>query len=356
MTILIYRPSLDVRSGAGQLMAMQARGLAAAGESVRLCCERGALKFFARTRRRAWHYSASAANARAAQGDLLVDHGLVLPAAHLVFVHNLFSEAVRYLPRATWAAAAQHEAAYFAQLDSETPIVANSNLVRRALLDRFDLSAARITVHHPGYDSDRFKASAVKELRPEARRSLRLAADAPLIGFVTSGDFEKRGLDGFLAAAERMLATRSDLRFLVVGSKRLPEAARRHRLIESGCVLYRPKSARPELWMAALDLFVYPACFEEFGMVILEAQALGIPVLTSRRVGATECLPSNYEPHLLDAPVPEQLADRALRLMANEGLRGELAAAAKEHAGRYGRDAYATQTIAAIQAQKARLK
>ena len=71
-----------------------------------------------------------------------------------------------------------------------------------------------------------------------------------------------------------------------------------------GVVRYRPKSRHPEPWFAALDLFLYPARFEEFGMVLAEAQAMGVPVLTSRRVGASECLPSAYAPWLLDGPEP----------------------------------------------------
>lgn len=356
MSILLYRPSLDVRSGAGQLIRMQAEGLAAAGETVRVGCERGALKFFLRTGCRARRYSRGAANALAASGVLLVDHGLALSSAHLVFVHNLYSEALDFLPRPEWAEAAAQETQFFAQLDRDTPIVANSELVKNALQRRFDLGAARIGVHYPGYDSERFRASRTLALRREARDALQLDQHAPLIGFVTSGDFQKRGLDVFLDTAERVSSARPDCRFLVVGSKQLPAVARQHDLVASGRVLHRPKTSQPELFMAALDLFVYTACFEEFGMVILEAQALGIPILTSRRVGASECLPPDYAAHLLETPEPGLLADKALALLTDTQTRVELAAAGLRNVVGYRRETYAAQSVAAIQAQKPRLK
>jgi UDP-glucose:(heptosyl)LPS alpha-1,3-glucosyltransferase len=108
--------------------------------------------------------------------------------------------------------------------------------------------------------------------------------------------------------------------------------------------------------MAALDLFMYAACFEEFVMVVLEAGALGVPILTSRRVGASECLPAEYAPHLLDAPEPELFASKALELMANTQVRRTLIGAGRLAAERHGHEVYAARTVAAIQAQKPRLK
>ena len=49
MTVVLYRPNLDPRSGAGQLLTMQWRGLVAAGVPTLLACDRGALKFWLRT-------------------------------------------------------------------------------------------------------------------------------------------------------------------------------------------------------------------------------------------------------------------------------------------------------------------
>jgi glycosyltransferase involved in cell wall biosynthesis len=351
---LLYRPSLDLRSGAGQLMLAQLRGLREVGVAAQLACERGALRFWLRTGIRPSRLAKDAiarlgADPRADR--LIVDHGLCVPSADVVFVHNLATEACRYVQRADWAAAARDEAAFFGALDPAACVVANSELVKDALLRHFALPAERIVVHYPGFRADRFAPQRRPRLRAAARRALRLAERTPLLGFVTSGDFAKRGLDLFLAAAERVAAARPDARFLVVGSKKLPDAARAHPLVRQGAVHYRPKGARPDLWCSALDVFVYAARFEEFGLVVAEAQALGVPVLTSRRVGAAECLSPEHRRWLADAPEPDGLAAAALELLTDDETLAALGRAGAEHARSFDQRAYVRATLATLLSQ-----
>jgi glycosyltransferase involved in cell wall biosynthesis len=353
--ILLYRPSLDFSSGAGQLMRMQLRALRDVGESAEIGCERGALKFWLRSGERARRIPVRAVR-DSARERFVVDHGLCVPSAAVVFVHNLAAEASAHVPRQDWAAQVAAERQFFAELRADALLVANSRLVADALCVRFRAAPERVVVQHPGFQAARFNPERAAELRALARRELGVAPDAPLVGLITSGDFEKRGLDVFVAAAERITAGRPDARFLVVGSKSLPAAFRGHALSGTGRLLYRPKSRAPERWFAALDLFLYPALFEEFGMVVLEAQAVGLPIVTSRRVGAAECLPSVYEPWLADFPLAGDLAERVLALLADEAARRGLSAAGIANAPAYDDRAYARSSAATILVQKRWLK
>jgi glycosyltransferase involved in cell wall biosynthesis len=337
--VLLYRRSLSLTSGAGQLIRRQAEGLKAAGEPVCVACQRGAVRFFLRTRLPVKRLRPRDLDVpRGPARHFLVDHEMQAAGAGIVFVHNLLSEACRHLPRAEWRDAAAREARFFARLPAGTPVVANSELVRSALMEHFGLAAERIEVHRPGYDSGRFNLQRAAALRARARSALGLDEAVPLTGLITSGDFAKRGLDLFLAAAEEIAAARPDARFLVAGSRRLPEWAAGHPLLVAGRARYEPKTYRPEKWMAALDLFLYPAHFEEFGIVVAEALAMGVPVLTSRRVGAAEVLPAAYAPWLADAPDSADFAAKALALLDSAAQRRGLAAAGIEapppdHAG-----------------------
>jgi glycosyltransferase involved in cell wall biosynthesis len=356
MTVVLYRPSLDARSGAGQLLEMQWRSLDAAGIPALIACERGALKFWLRTGVRARRRSVQELERLCAQGERVVDHGLTLPNAELVFVHNLASEAQRHLPHADSANAARREREFFGALNPAATVVANSTLVAEALRSHFGLTPERVSVLYPGYRSQRYSLQRAAELRDGARRALGLDAQVPLVGFVTSGDFVKRGLDLFLETAARIASARPATRFLVVGSKELPESARAHALVRGGVVLYRPKSRYPEPWFATLDVFLYSARFEEYGMVVAEAQAMGVPVVTSRLVGASECLPEAYAPWLLDRPEPTTMAERALTLLADPALRARLAAAAAASVLAFDDRAYGEGTQALLAAQNRRLK
>ena len=357
MNVLLYRRSLDLRSGAGQLLRMQRSGLEAAGVPAVIACERGALKFWLRTGIRARRTGPTGIRRLQSRGWLIVDHDLVVPSAELVFVHNVASAARRYLPQSDLAASAEREQAFFAQLESTAVVVANSKLVQQSLVAHFGLPAERVAVLYPGFDAERFTLQGAAALRRAARRELGVGDGTPLVGLVTSGDFAKRGLDLFLDSAARIAVVRADVQFLVVGSKRLPAAAAEHPLVRSGRVHYRPKSRRPEPWFAALDVFLYPARFEEFGMVVAEAQAMGVPVLTSRRVGASECLPSAYAPWLLELPDPQRFAALAVTMLMDAELRAELAAAAAATVMTFDQRAYVRGTLALVSAaQKRRLK
>jgi len=353
---VLYRPSLDARSGAGQLLTMQWRGLTAAGVPALLACERGALKFWLRTGVRARRRSASQVERLQAGGALIVDHGPSIPSAELVFVHNVAAEAARHRSEPIAAGALERERQFFRALGSSTVVVANSQLTAAALREHFSLERERVAVLYPGFDSQRFSLQVAAQLRAAARRSLGVDDGVPLVGLVTSGDFAKRGLELFLDCAVRIATARPDARFLVVGSKRLPVEASAHPLVRSGVVRHQPKSARPEPLFAALDLFLYPARFEEFGMVLAEAQAMGVPVLTSRRVGAAECLPAAYTPWLLDRPEPADMAERAVALLGNAELRARLARAAAETVVAFDHRAYVEGTRRLLAAQNPRLR
>jgi UDP-glucose:(heptosyl)LPS alpha-1,3-glucosyltransferase len=127
-------------------------------------------------------------------------------------------------------------------------------------------------------------------------------------------------------------------------------------VVRAGLLQYRPKVSSPEPWFAALDLFLYAAHYEEFGIVLAEAQAMGVPVLTSRLVGASECLPAVYAPWLVARPEAEPLAAKAVTLLADVPLRRELAAAAARSVTAFDERAYVAGAIELIAAQKRRLK
>lgn len=351
MSVLLYRPSLDFASGAGQLIAMQLIALRAAGEPTEIGCARGALKFWRRSGIRARRLTVEAVRARRSNA-IVVDHGSCLPEADVVFVHNVVSEAARHLGVAHANQALAEERAFFRGLRADVPVVANSRLVKNALVAHFGIPADQVVVHYPGFQARRFNPSTVAELRAPARHALGIEAGDPLVGMITSGDFEKRGLDIFLDCAQRITAARPRTRFLVVGSKALPALGRAHPLAVSGRLVHRPKGPAPERWFAALDLLLYPARFEEFGMVVAEAQACAVPIVTSRVVGAAECLAPGYDAWLADRPDPEPLAARALALLEDGSGAREMAFAAAEHARAFDDAAYKRACVATILSRK----
>ena len=182
MNVLLYLRRLDLYSGAGQLVRMQATGLLKAGAKVRIRCQRGAVQFFIGTGLPVRPVSKAGARAlNKARDHIIVDNGMQLSRANVSFVHSLVTEASVYLQRDDLDREIEREAAYFGDLSVDTTIVANSNLVKKALVEHFGLNAQRIVVHYPGFQSKKFASKRVAELRQRARETLQIGADTPVV-------------------------------------------------------------------------------------------------------------------------------------------------------------------------------
>jgi UDP-glucose:(heptosyl)LPS alpha-1,3-glucosyltransferase len=356
--ILLYRSTLDAASGPGQLISHQARALRASGANVAVACERGRGRFFLQTG--VWAQKALPTEVpayQASSGRFVVDHSMKVATADIMFVHNLLTQSNRYLPRNDFVAARMvQEAALFRDLLPATPVVANSKFVKQALIECFGIAPQRLSVVYPGFRSDRFGVAQTMRNRPRARHALGIDDATPLLGFLTPGDFQKRGLDVFLASATEIARAEPDTRFLVIGGAALPRWAQEHPLVATGKVIHRRTTKRPERWLAALDVFLFAAHFEEFGMVVTEALASGVPVLTSRRVGASECLPPEYRPWLLDAPDAASFAELAIALLRDRNERVRLSAAGASCITQLDHEAYARASGAAVVAAHAQSK
>lgn len=92
---------------------------------------------------------------------------------------------------------------------------------------------------------------------------------------------------------------------------------------------YIPAERLP-FWYNAATAFAYPSLYEGFGMPVLEAQACGVPVLTSNR----SALPEAAGDGALQVNPEDvgQIADGLLRLLEDEALRVDLRRRGLAHA------------------------
>ena len=230
-------------------------------------------------------------------------------------------------------------------------LVAKSALMKKELMDRFAIPEGLLSVVHPGHDPVRFRPGGRQELGLPLRRRLGIPEDALLVGFITSGDFKKRGLDIFLEALARLSAPIKDrVHALVLGKEsRLGPwqdmagstglGARHH---------FLPPVDKVESAYHALDVYCHPARYEEFGQSVQEAMACAVPVLTSRCVGASELFGPLATSLLADAPEAGSLARDLTRLIADEGLRSRLGAEGAEAAGPNSWEANFNATLACL--------
>lgn len=209
-----------------------------------------------------------------------------------------------------------------------TRCICNSRLMQDELAGRYGIDRADLPIVYPGYRADRFNRADRERYRGPMRAELG-CGDAILIGLVTSGDFVKRGLDILLDAYAAMPAeARGKTRLLVLG-KLGASSQFVNRAAELGIadrIHFVAHTRAPQPYFHALDICVHPARYEEFGQTVQEAMACGVPVLTTRRVGAAELYPADYVESLPEAPDAEGIAQQLTELVESPARRDEIAA------------------------------
>lgn len=296
-----------MRSGAGQMIAKQAqffheldhdvtvvvetmsRHNAGRFPGIRVQRSPGLSRLLMSRERRDRQYSAQVTDARNTQAGLLIDHGPSFADADISYVHNFlapeFAQRMEeYLPE-------HGKLPHLREAGREQQIVvANSEMVKRGVLEKTGLPERSVIVNYPGYDSSRFNLNTRNEYRGQTRRELGIDSERLLVGLITSGNFEKRGLARFLDCIGELQRVNPAIIALVVGGRRWPRQLKAHSCVRGGTVIFCKSTPAPERYFAALDVLLHPARYEEFGIVILEAMAMGVPVITCSAVGASELL------------------------------------------------------------------
>jgi len=282
-----------------------------------------------------WFTRRVAALARAAGTPraLVVGHGESLARQDVLHVHNAVHRAREALRGRGWTDGEEPPYARAQRLVLSAGrfrmLVANSSQVRDDLVARYGLAADRIAVVYPGHDPARFRPGAPGEASG-LRAELGAGPETLLLGVITSGDFEKRAVGPFLEALGELPGElRARLAVVVVGKEAHPrrylDLARAAGL--DGRVRWLAPRPDVERLYQALDLYVHPAPFEEFGMSVLEAMACGRPVLTCATVGASELLAGAAREELLPSIEGGRLRDALARLCLDPLRRAALGAA-----------------------------
>ncbi|HEY7188684.1 MAG TPA: glycosyltransferase [Vicinamibacterales bacterium] len=165
----------------------------------------------------------------------------------------------------------------------------------------------------------------------DVRRELGVDADAPLIGTVGRLSAIK-GHVHLLRAARRVLACQRGARFLFVGdgplrNELLITAAELQ--LAGACVF---PGARRDVYdvVSAMDIFALPSLNEGIPMSLLEAMALGRPVVASAVGGIPEVIQDRVNGRLVPPGDDAALAEACLELAADRELACTIGARARQ--------------------------
>jgi len=239
-------------------------------------------------------------------------------------------------------------------------LIANTDLEAKQLINLYDADAGRVEVVHPGVDLSVFAP------RPQAaaRAELGLPQRAHVLLF--AGRIQPlKGPDVLLRAVAVMIARdpglRSSLVVPIVGGPSGSGLERPSSLVElahelgiDDVVRFVPPVSQPELarWYAAASAVAVPSYNESFGLVAVEAQACGTPVVAAAVGGLTTAVDHDRSGFLVDGHDPARWADALTRLIGSQTLRERLAAQALTHAQDFSWEATARATLGVYELAK----
>jgi UDP-glucose:(heptosyl)LPS alpha-1,3-glucosyltransferase len=213
-------------------------------------------------------------------------------------------------------------------------IIAPSDFVRRHFSSDLGLDASAIQVLHCAVDLNRFAATDRPARRARTRQNWDVGPADTLALFLAM-NHRLKGLEPLLHAVAR-LPRREQFRLAVVGK---PVASSLRRLAQQLGITEQVRFVGfvPEVRDAlfAADLLAHPTFYDPCSLVVLEALACGLPVVTSAHNGAAELLEPPAEGLVVRDPHDHEELARALARLLDPACRQQAARAALRAAGRW---------------------
>ncbi len=224
-------------------------------------------------------------------------------------------------------------------------LVANTDDEARQLIELYDAEPSRVWTINPGVDLAVFTPGS----QQAARQRLGLPADAVVLVFAGRLQPLKAPHVVLRAAAQLIrddpaLAARLRVAFVGgpsgLGPRRPVRAGRTLGGSSgiSGIVRLEPPCPQPELadWYRAATIVMVPSCSESFGLVAVEAQACGTPVVAASVGGLRTAVRDGFSGVLVDSRDPASYARAVQDLIARPATLARLSLGARGHASGFG--------------------
>lgn len=172
--------------------------------------------------------------------------------------------------------------------DQPRVFLAISQMVQRDFRELHNLRQDRIRLIYNGVDLQRFSPAHRHAHRERVRRELNVGDNETLL-LIVAHNFRLKGVSTAIRSVGALRDAGLPVRLAVAGGSRLNRWRRyADRFGARGAVDFVGSVADPVPYYAAADVYVQPTYYDPCSLVVLEAAASGLPVVTSRFNGAGE--------------------------------------------------------------------
>ena len=191
----------------------------------------------------------------------------------------------------------------------------------------------RISYVAPGLNPDEFVFNA--EARSELRGQWSIAEEPVIFSAAMfRRDVKTQGLKWVIRACGELSRQGRDFQLVIAGDGKERETLQTLSTEEiPGRFRFVGQVPRPELYRyySAADVFVFPGIGESLGMVFLEAQACGLPVVAFDNAGVPEAVEDRKTGFLVPAHEMAPFVNAIEMLLSDRGLRRQMGQAAKSY-------------------------
>jgi glycosyltransferase involved in cell wall biosynthesis len=160
-----------------------------------------------------------------------------------------------------------------------------------------------------------------------------------------------------LRAMPRVLASHPDAHCVIVGGRHDLEpdyTDRLDRIVQelnlAPHVTFAGFQRNVPEWMQAMDVFIHASDNEPFGIVIVEAMALGKPVVVGSEGGPQEIVTEGENGHFAPFDDPDQMAEKVCHYLDDPDHAASMGAAARRRAQFFSPERYANRFLDALHA------
>lgn len=203
-------------------------------------------------------------------------------------------------------------------------VFAVSNYIKDTILNKYPFDEIKIKIIHDGVDLNEF--SSAKFSKTELRKEFNLSADKKFIG-MTGRMTPGKGHEEFFNAVKLLTDKREDLAFMVVGAASHGEKNYETHLMNfceqqniKDKIRFMGQRTDISKMLAVMDLLVFPSHEESFGDTLIEAMAIGVPIIASNKGGVPDIIIDGECGVLIEPKNPVLLAEAIENLIDDETL------------------------------------
>lgn len=174
-----------------------------------------------------------------------------------------------------------------------------------------------------GVDLEKFDISKKKRYRKEIRGKLNIPSESFVYGFVGRVTRDK-GMNELLEAFQTL---GNDGYLLIVGPSEIDDTINGRLYnwsVESNRVIYTGYTNVVEQYLAAMDCYILPSYREGFGMGVVEAEAMGVPVIVTNIPGPVDAVQNGTTGLIVDKASVNELRKAMDKMYSDEELRNRM--------------------------------